>query len=210
DQTLKEHVPLTSDIMVSSQFDGSRVDFTFSLPGDTPQDQTRLEKLKATILEHLGNNVYANGEMSLEQRIVELLADRNMTLGLAEVASGGSLAAALSGADGAQQVMAGAYVAPKAEKLRRLLDIGDDDHGKSHKQEAESLAEAAATATASQWAIAIGEPWKDDRGTDYVDVAFRRPDGRIESRRMRFRGAGDVARSRLSTQLLDQLRRKLN
>ena len=210
DQTLKEHVPLASDIMVSSQFNGSRVDFTFSLPGDTPQDQTRLEKLKATILEHLGDSVYADDDTSLEQRIVELLAERNVTLGLAEVGSGGALAAALSGADGAQQVMAGAYVAPKTEKLRLLLDIGDDDLGKSRKQEAEGLAEAVATATASQWAIAIGEPWKDDRGTDYVDVAFRRPDGWLESWQMRFRGTSELARARLTTQLLDQLRRKLN
>jgi nicotinamide mononucleotide (NMN) deamidase PncC len=106
--------------------------------------------------------------------------------------------------------MAGAYVAPKAEKLRRLLDISNDDYGRSHKQVAESLAETVATATASQWAIAVGEPWKDDRGTDYVDVAFRFPDGRLDSRQMRFRGASELARSRLTTQLLDQLRRKLN
>jgi nicotinamide-nucleotide amidase len=210
DQTLKEHVTLPPDITVSSQFDGSRVDFTFSLPGDTPQDQTRLEKLKATILEHLGGSVYADDETSLEQRVVQLLAERNVTLGLAEVGSGGSFAAALSGADGAQRVMAGAYVAPNADKLRRLLDISDDDFETSHKNKAESLAEAVATATASQWAIAIGEPRKDDRGADCVDVAFRRPDGRVESRQMRFRGAGDLARSRLSTQLLDQLWRKLN
>ena len=35
DQTLKDHVPLPKDVMTSSQFEGSRVDFTFSLPNDT-------------------------------------------------------------------------------------------------------------------------------------------------------------------------------
>ena len=210
DQTLKENVPLAPDITVSSQFDGSRVDYTFSLPGDTPQDRDRLEKVKDTILRHLGESVYAEDDTSLEQRVAELLADRNATLSLAEVGSGGSLAAALSGADGAQQVLAGAYVAPKAEKLRRLLDIRDDHSEKSRRQETERLAEAVAAATASQWAIVVGEPWTDDSGTDHIDVVFRLPDGRLESRQVRFGGAGEQARSRLSTQLLDLLRRKLD
>jgi hypothetical protein len=34
-------------------------------------------------------------------------------------------------------------------------------------------------------------------------------DGRLESQQVRFRGTGELARSRLSTQLLDQLRRSL-
>ncbi|MEA3227119.1 MAG: CinA family protein, partial [Planctomycetota bacterium] len=165
--------------------------------------------LKETILEHLGDSVYADGETSLEQRVVELLTKHNATLSLVEVGSGGTVAAALSGAAGAQRVMAGAFVAPKAEKLRRLLGIRDDHAGKSRRQETELLAEAAAAATASQWALAVGEPWKDDHGTDYVDVVFRLPDGRLESRQVRFRGVGELARSRLSTQLLDQLRRRL-
>lgn len=211
DQTLKDHVPLAPDITVSSQFDGSRVDFTFSLPGDTPRDQARLDELKATILEHLGDSVYADDETSLEQRVVDLLAARRTTLSLAEVGSGGNLAAAISGADGAQRVLAGAYIAPTAEKLRRLLGVSDDrwDAGISPSQRTQRLAIAAAEATASKWSIAVGEPRPDERGVDYVDVVFKLPDGRLESRKIRFRGTGELARSRLSTQLLDQLRRKL-
>ena len=211
DQTLKEHVPLAPDITVASQFDGSRVDFTFTLLGDTPRDQARLKELKDTILKHLGDSVYADDETSLEQRVVELLAARGATLSVAEVGSGGSLAAAISGADGAQQVLAGAYVAPTAEKLRRLLGVSKDHWatGTSRSQRTQRLAEAAAATTASQWALAVGEPWKDDGGGDYVDVVLRLPDGRLESRQVRFRGTGEVARSRLSTQLLDQLRRRL-
>ena len=208
DQTLKEHVTLTSDITVTSQFDGSRVDFTFSLPGDTAQDQARLETLETAILKYLGDNVYADDETSLERRVVELLAGRDATLSLAEIGSGGSLAAALSTVDGAQQVLIGAYVAPNAKRLGRLLGTADDKSENSRKA-TERLAEAVAAATASEWAIAVGEPWKDDRGTEYVDVVFRLPDGRLEGRQVRFRGIGELARSRLSTQLLDMLRRRL-
>ena len=211
DQTLKDRVPLAPDIVVSSQFDGSRVDFTFSLGGDTAQDQARLDKLKDTILKHLGDSVYADDETSLEQLVVELLAARDATLSVAEVGSGGSLAAAISGADGTHRVLAGAYVAPTAEKLRRLLGVTDENWatGTSSSQRTQPLAAAVAEATASQWALAVGEPWTNERGVDYVDIVFKMPGGRLESQQVRFRGTGELARSRLSTQLLDQLRRRL-
>ena len=211
DQTLSDHVPLASDITVSSQFQGSRVDFTFSLPDDTPRDRARLKKLKQEIMKHLGEYVYAQGEISLEEHVLKLLEAQGATLVLAEVSSGGSLAAALSSADVTHRVLAGAYVAPTMEKLRHLLGVRDDQWtGRTSRgQRIELLATAAADATSSQWAVAVGEAWRDDNGAEYVDVAFKQPGDRLENQRVRFRGTGELARSRLSTQLLDRLRRRL-
>jgi len=211
DQTLSDHVPLASDITVSSQFQGGRVDFTFSLPNDTQRDRARLQELKHKITEHLGEYIYADGEISLEEHILKLLEARGATLVLAEVSSGGSLAAALSNAEGAQQVLTGAYVAPTMEQLRHLLHVRDDDWTEitSHGQRIERLATAAADATASQWAVAVGEARRDESGAGYVDVIFKLPGGNLESQQIRFRGASELAGSRLSTQLLDQLRRRL-
>jgi nicotinamide-nucleotide amidase len=127
DQALKNNVPLAPDITVSSQFDGSRVDFTFSLPEDTPRERARLLELKQRIMKHLGQYIYADDETSLEEHVLELLKARNETLALAEVGSGGTLAAALSNADANGQVLAGAFVAPTMEKLYRLLKINNDD-----------------------------------------------------------------------------------
>jgi nicotinamide-nucleotide amidase len=211
DQMLDDHVHLAPDITVSSQFQGGRVDFTFSLPGDRPRDQERLQKLKQKIMKHLGEYVYADDETSLEEHVVVLLKERDATLALAEVGSGGSLVAALSGADNTHRVLAGAHVAPTLEKLRRLLRVpGDHWAGSSSRsQRIERLAAAAADAAESQWAVAVGEKWADESGNTYVDVAFKLPDGRLESRRVRLRGTGELARLRLSTQLQDHLRRRL-
>lgn len=219
DQTLRDHVPLTPNITVSSQFQGSRVDFTFSLPNDTPRDRARLSELKQKIMKHLGEYVYADDETSLEEHVVKLLKARGATLSLAEAGSGGSLAAALNSADGAHRVLAGAYVAPTVEKLRCLLRVPDDlwtardpalrEPSTSRGQRVELLAAAAANATSSQWAIAVGEGWRDESGTAYVEVAFKLPGGRLESQQVRLRGDGELARLRLSTQLQDQLRRRL-
>ncbi len=205
DQSLGDNVPLAPDITVSSQFEGSRVDFTFSLPEDTPQDRARLSELKQKIMKHLGEYVYADDETSLEEHVFKLLKARGETLALAEAGSGGSLAAALSRADGAGQILAGAYVAPTVEKLCHLLGIENDSRTGITKQ----LARATADATSSQWAIAVGQIRRDENGSSYVEVTFKLPDGHLESRQFRLRGTGELAHSRLSTQLLDQLRRRL-
>ena len=210
-QTLRDHVPLASDIIVSSQFQGSRVDFTFSLPNDTARDRERLQVLKQKILKHLGRNAYADDETSLEERVIQMLKARGVTLSLAEVGSGGSLAAAMSKADSEHRVLVGAYVAPTMERLRRLLGVQSDKRADSvsHTQQIEQLARATADVADSQLAIAVGEAGRDENGAAYVDVAFKLTDGRMESRKVRVRGSGELARSRLGTQLLDQLRRML-
>jgi len=211
DQSLEDNVPLAPDITVSSQFEGGRVDFTFSLPEDTPQDRARLLKLKQKIMKHLSEYVYADDETSLEEHILKLLKARGERLALAEAGSGGSLAAALSSADRDGQVLAGAYVAPTVEKLCHLLAIDNDERpgGKSQDQRIKQLAAAAADATESHWAVAVGEARRDENGSGYVEVAFKLPDGPMESRQVRLRGIGELARSRFSTQLLDQLRQRL-
>ncbi|MFH1719393.1 MAG: molybdopterin-binding protein [Planctomycetota bacterium] len=213
DQMIKEHVALAPEIMVSSQFEGGRVDFTFSEADNTPQERARLEELKQQIMKYLGEYIYADDNTSLEEHVVGLLEARGVTLALAEIGSGGSLAATLSSADGSSRVLAGAYVAPTAEKLRNLLRIRLDlwtyPGAPGPERKVEQLAIAAAQATQSQCAVAVGDSRNDENGNGYVDVSFKLPDGRLESQAFRLSGDGELARSRLSTQLLDQLRRRL-
>ncbi|MHC4205236.1 MAG: CinA family protein [Planctomycetota bacterium] len=200
DQTLEDNVPIAPDITVSSQFDGSRVDFTFSLPEDTPQDRARLQELKQKIMKHLGENIYTDDEMSLEEHVLNLLKARGETLALAEAGSGGALTAALSKTDEAEQILAGAFIAPTTEKLSDLLSMQNNN-----QTDISQLATAVTNATSSQWAIAVGQA----NSSGYVEVAFKLPDGRLENRKFRLHGSGELARSRLSTQLLDHLRRRL-
>jgi nicotinamide-nucleotide amidase len=211
DQTLEDNVPLAPDITVSSQFDAGRVDFTFSLPEDTQQNRARLLELKQKIMQHLGEYVYADDETSLEEHVLKLLKARGQKLALAEAGSGGILTAALSSADGDGQVLAGAYIAPTIEKLAHLLGIDNDDRtsSTSKDQRIKRLSAAVADATASQWVIAVGEIQRNTNGSGRMVVAFKPPDDSMEIRQVRLYGTGENARSRLSTQLLDQLRRRL-
>jgi len=206
DQRIKEHVTLPPDVITSSQFAGGRVDFTFTLPDDTPQNRTRLAQLQREIMKHVGEHIYATGDVSLEQTVGRLLAGRGETLALAEVGSGGALAATLSATEEARPLLGGACVAPTTEKLRRLLGVSASA---SKQREVEILAEAAAKAAAAPWAVAVGEIVRDADRATYVNVAFRSPDGRLETRKISVWGSGEMAQSILTTRLLDQLRRRL-
>jgi nicotinamide-nucleotide amidase len=202
DQRLKEHVTLPPEVTTSSQFQGGRVDFTFSLPEDTPQGRARLRELRDQIVKCLGDDVYGEGDTSLEQHVVSLLAKRGGKLTLVEAGSGGNLAAALSHAEGAAGVLAGAYVGPSIDVLQHMLQMSHDD------QRVETLAVAASKAAESQWAIAVGEIGREENGAGYVQVALKGP-GSVDNRKVQLRGAGELAQENLCTQLLDQLRRSL-
>ncbi|NLX96337.1 MAG: hypothetical protein GXY83_09180 [Rhodopirellula sp.] len=208
-QTLDDNALLPSDVIVSSQFDGGRVDYTFALPDDTPQGRARLQQLKRHIQEHLGDHVYGEGTISLEEHIVSLLNNKGMTLALAEVGSGGSVAAALGGVEGARDYLAGAFTATTEEKLHSLLEV---DKGAWRRSAAEPrlqlLAAAAAERAVSQWALLVG-PILRDGDRRLVVAVFRMPGGRMETERFELRGGGDTARSHLTTRLLDRLRQRL-
>ena len=212
DQTLEDHIALDEDMSLSSQFQGGRVDFTFSLPHDTAQERTRLRALKIQILKHLGEYVYATGTMTLEERVIQLLRAKGSTLALAEVGSGGSLFAALSGVTDANQVLTGSFAAPSDERLRVLLGVSDAQWQEctSAKQKTGMLAVSVARMTNSHWAISIGEPLGDGEGNRTMAIAIRHPGGQGEDRQIQVRGSGQRVRARLVTEMLDQLRRRLN
>lgn len=208
DQTLKDHVPLPPDVTTSSQFEGGRVDFTFSLPDDTPQARAKLRDLKDKIVKYLGDSIYADDEStSLEEHVLSLLATRGETLALAEMGSGGALAAALHGPDDAQRVVAGAFVAPTERKLQRLLGAPQEQpEDPTQARTARRLADV----TDSARAIVVGPIQRDESDPLFVQVAFRQPNGNLENHRIRLYGEGESARARLVTEILDRLRRSLN
>jgi nicotinamide-nucleotide amidase len=203
DQTLKERAPVPPDVILFSSFEADRVDFTFALRGDTPQERARLEELKRKIAPHFKDNLYAEGAVTLEQVVIGLLKERGETLAVAEAGSGGALAAALSGTDGTGKVFSGAHVASTEEALRGMLGVADDRWAAADDK-VKLLADAAAGSLKDAWAVAVGEVRPEgDRGP-WVTAVFRAPDGRTTSQRLPARD-----RARLVTQLVDQLRRRL-
>ncbi|MDZ7618352.1 MAG: molybdopterin-binding protein, partial [Patescibacteria group bacterium] len=92
-EVIERHVPVPGDVTIGALFEGMRVDYYFSLPGSAPEDITRLDVIKQQIMAQLGEFVYGTGATTLESAVLELLTARKETLALAEVGSGGSIAA---------------------------------------------------------------------------------------------------------------------
>jgi nicotinamide-nucleotide amidase len=211
DHTCKEHLRFPPDLVVTTQFTDGRVDFTFSLPADTPENRARLADLQQQLLPHLGDFLYAADETSLERAVIKLAEARSVKLVVVEAGSCGGLTQALDGADENDRVLVGAYVAPNDERLRRLLRLPDDRWAgaATSGQRIELLASAAIDATQASGAVVVGEVQQEAGGGRFVEVVFRLPDGRLEHQRLGLRGTGEVARANLTTPLLDALRRRL-
>lgn len=211
DEALKAHTTMPPGVILNSQFEAGRVDFTFGLPHDTPGERASLDALKRQIEGCLGEYIYTFGDAPLEEVVLARLAAGGSTLAVAEVGSGGALAAGLNGAAGAEVVVAGAFSAPSAERLRQLLRVPDAAWRGcgSDEERLRLLAEAVARETPGQWAIAVGAPESNAAGVPSAAVVFRLPGGRMEVRRFGLRGSGAEARAGLATQVLDDLRRQL-
>lgn len=206
DQTLRDHGLLRPGLIVSSQFEHGRVDFSFTPAHGDQRGPEEFQVVRQGLLDHLGEYVYAEDETtSLEDRVITLLHSRNITLSLAEAGSGGALAAALSGSDGTARSLVGGYVASNLEQLYKLVASQEILEHPSPDQ----IAQAVARRTGSLWTMITGEIKKGEEGDARLPVWLRLSDGRVETREFRLAGTGDSSRARLVTELLDHLRRKL-
>jgi nicotinamide-nucleotide amidase len=205
DQTLKDKVALPPDVIITSLFEGSRVDFMFHLPGHAGADTARLEQLAAAARQQLGDACYATDDTSLEQVVLRRLETRGQRLALAEVGSGGSLAAALNGAAGAKAVVNGAFAAPTEARLAELLQAAAWRATDSAEARVKALAGAAAAHAGAKWAVVVGEA-RAESGTLQLAVAVKAGE-RCETRVFPVRDLEVSSRAGLVTQVLDLLRR---
>lgn len=210
DQTMKDHIQLTEDIIESSQFEGGRVDFTFALPHDRPEDRARLTKLQEAFHEHLGEFIYADdATTTLEDCVVSGLAAAGQTLAIVEVGSGGGVATALCHAQQADRVIAGAFAAPTAERMRVVLGVTDAAwQATSATDQLTLLASTARARTGASQVIVIGaveqDPAADSRR---VAVVLQSSTGESVNKWQRWSGPSVNAQSNMIAELLDTLRR---
>lgn len=107
DQTIKEKISLPEEVIVTSLFEGMRVDFFFTLPGKSSETQEKLNKIGAALREHLGSRIYAmDGQTTLEDVFLKKVAKEGKLL-IIDQATGGSVGAALYSRPSAAEVLLG-------------------------------------------------------------------------------------------------------
>jgi nicotinamide-nucleotide amidase len=208
-ETIAKQVVIPEGVTVASLFEGMRVDFYFTRPGASPDDQACLEQVREQVQRHLGEYIYAADATKLEEHVVDLLAARGLTIALAEVGSGGSLVAALGSSTAISKVLLGAYVAPDEERLWKMLgDPAAADNSPDSPNPAAVIVQQLAQQSGADMVVATVSAQAEGGGNRFVEVALRH-EGQVTAQRLPLRGAGELAHFHLTTQLLDMIRRRL-
>jgi nicotinamide-nucleotide amidase len=116
---------------------------------------TLIAPLERTVVERLAPAVFGYDEDSIEPLLLRLLTERGWTIGTAESATGGLVAARLTSVAGASTVYRGSIVAYDVEQKRRMLGITD--------------AEIAAGVVSEEMALAMAQGAREHLA---VDVAI--------------------------------------
>ncbi|HEX6143667.1 MAG TPA: CinA family nicotinamide mononucleotide deamidase-related protein [Geminicoccaceae bacterium] len=194
----------------ASGIEGIKVRIT-AKAADEAGAQAILDEEEARLWPLIGAWVFGRDEQTMEAVVVERLRARGLTLGLVETVSGGLLASRLSATGGAADVLAGAFVAGRAEALERLLDLT----GSSEVAETTvgAMAEGARRLTGADVGLASAGLLEADGATGrpagLVLLGVAMPDGtlvrevRLPGDRTRIREYGVIS-------LLDLLRRRLD
>ncbi len=211
DQTLRDESLVPGDVVVSTLFEGGRVDFSFSLPVDSPPNRARLNELAGRVRQHLGSYIYAEGDVTLEEKVLDRLQRRSASLVLVEMASGARLMTSLRTAAIASAVVKGGYVAATEEQMRLLLGIAADRWA-SLSTDAERIATLAGEArqrSGAQWAIVVGAASSSQGQPNSVLVGSGNGSGCWETEHLPAQADGELGQMNLVTQVLAWVDRQL-
>lgn len=181
---------------------------------ESPEDADKvLQPLIDAAKDELGDIVFAEGDVSLEEQTVRTLEERGLNCALAESCTGGMIAHLLTNVPGASNALLESAVTYHNEaKLRRLGVKADTlkDHGAVSRPVAEEMAagiqeESGADITVSTTGIAGpggGSPEKPV-GTVWMGAAM---DGEVKSWLMRVPGDRELVKWRTARTALNVLR----
>lgn len=212
DQAIQDHLTLPPDLIVSSLFEEGRVDLTFSLPGDTLADAETLKGLEEQLLPYVGEFMYSDNGSTLEETVVKRLSANQLTLGLAEVGSGGAVAASLSDVERVSEHVLGGLVSASAKAMASALKIPVQrltHEDAAYDSVARIMAEQVRTVFGTRWGLAVGEPQPVGSERPFVWVALSKGQQEYSSRQIYLRGRGQTMRDRLVSGVLDFIRREL-
>ncbi len=166
--------------------------------------------------ERLGDDIYGADEEALEAVVIERLRRRGTSVATAEQATGGLLAARLSGVEGSAEAYPGGWVVGAVVAGHELLGVPEAsfrEHGMASAAVAEALALAARRALGTEYGLAVtGVPGPGsgtiEKPAGLVFLALARAD-EVSNRKQQLLGKPGEVRQRAAMLALDWLRRTL-
>ncbi len=177
----------------------------------------QLESVAAECAALLGEDFMCFGHDSMAKVAGDLLRARELTLAVAESATGGLLASEFTGVCGASKFFAGGCVCYSNESKMQLLDVPEcllAQHGAVSAENAVAMAMGAAERLGADYGLAIagfagpccGGTNENPVGTIYI--ALHSPHG-VWSKKLNYPGPRAMVNRRAITAALDWLRREL-
>ncbi len=172
--------------------------------------------MEKEIRERLGDNIYAEGETSLDFVVGEMLVKKNLTISTAESCTGGLLAGTLINYPGISTVfMEGAVTYSNEAKMKRLGVKGETlkKYGAVSEETAREMAVGIARAAGTNVGISVtgiagpgGGTEEKPVGLVYVGMYIN---GETKVRKLNMSGDRRKVRNRTVVNILDWLRREL-
>lgn len=190
--------------------------------GSQEEAEALINPLVEELTARLGEAIYAEGEVTLAETLIQNLASKGQSVATAESCTAGLVAAALTGVEGSSEVVKGGVVtysnAAKSEWLGVDPDLlVDSARGAISEPCARAMAEGCRKRWEVDYAVAITgvaglAPYEENgvvkpNGTVYVAVAG--PEG-THAASSTYRGNRETIRGRAVMFALDQLRRSIN
>lgn len=195
---------------LASGWEGIKVRLT-ARAADAHAADVMLDEWDARVRDEVGDIVFGTDADTMESVVLDALASKGWTLGLAESVTGGLVAGRLTNVAGSSRVFRGGVVSYASEVKFDLLDV---PRGPVVSEEAAvAMAHGAQRVLGCDVALALtGVAGPDEQdgqpvGTMCVAVVF--PDGRVESQRSMLPGVRDQMRQLSVISALDFLRRCL-
>lgn len=172
--------------------------------------------VEAEIRSILGNNVYAEGEATLEQVVGGMLVEKGLTIATAESCTGGMVAAKLINYPGiSASILEGVVTYSNEAKIRRLgvKEETLNTVGAVSEETAREMAEGVARTSGADIGIATtgvagpgGGTQEKPVGLVYIAVYYNKE---VEVKKLNLTGSRQRIRERATITLIDMLRRKL-
>ncbi|MBU3129055.1 competence/damage-inducible protein A [Clostridium tagluense] len=191
--------------------------FRITAKANTKEQGIKLiEPMEAAIRSRLGNNIYGEGDITLENVLGQILINKKLTIATAESCTGGMVAAKLINYPGISSVfMDGVVTYSNEAKINRLgVSIETlDTYGAVSSEVAAEMAQGIAKTAGTNIGISTtgiagpdGGSIEKPVGLVYVGLSIN---GEVKTKMLKLSGDRQKIRERATMQLLDWLRREL-
>ncbi len=183
----------------------------------TPDEQTAFDGFAAFVAERHADTLFSTDGRGIDRVVADLLRERGWTIATAESCTGGMVAARLTDAAGASDVVAGGIVSYSNEVKQRLLGVEAGDlreHGAVSAVVAQAMASGAIDRLGVQIAVSTTGVAGPDGGSEAkpvgtVYLAVETADGQDVVRHVLLPGNRAAVRERTVTAALHLVRRVL-